>query len=255
MLIDQFRAHGEGVLDAIPECRVGVDERWWAHVLDDRRRNRPRVATICRAVQDDGHAAKTLLWIEVGQGRVHGAVRVDVGQQVRVTLWMQTAQWQRLSRRPAGVRAVGAGIGKRYERYWRQGVEIDPHDVDPVVVRAGRVGVDGDPLFIRFVADAVVGGHVIGLTVVVGGPLAGGRGAVWTDGRRNDLGGQAGVRLARRANAEIVRTVAVVEELIGEDELVIIAKAVEGADGVGIVGPPLVAGDMALDGPGRAAIE
>jgi len=52
-----------------------------------------------------------------------------------------------------------------------------------------------------------------------------------------------------------VRAILVVEELVGQDELIVVPIAVEGSDRVGVIGPALVAWDMPLDAPGRAAIE
>ena len=43
-------------------------------------------------------------------------------------------------------------------------------------------------------------------------------------------------------------------ELVGQDQRVIVAKGVEGPDGIRIVRPALVAGDVSLDWPGLAAI-
>ena len=57
--------------------------------------------------------------------------------------------------------------------------------------------------------------------------------------------------------ADLVLLVAalVVVELVGQDRLVVVAVGVEGADGVGVVGPTFVTGDVAHDRPRVAAVE
>src|SRR5712692_3560830 len=67
--------------------------------------------------------------------------------------------------------------------------------------------------------------------------------------------GTAGVRFLVRVGLEVMRAVSVVIELVGQDQLVIVAEPVEGAHRVGVVGPTFVAGYVALDRPGRATVE
>ncbi len=50
-------------------------------------------------------------------------------------------------------------------------------------------------------------------------------------------------------------SVGVVEELVAQVELVVVAEAVEGADRVGVVGPAFIAWNVSLGRPGLATIE
>ena len=78
---------------------------------------------------------------------------------------------------------------------------------------------------------------------------------MWTYRDGNDLGRHNRVRLLRGAHREIVRAILVVEELVGQDELVVVPIAVEGSNRVGVVGPAFIARDVSLDRPGLAAIK
>ena len=72
---------------------------------------------------------------------------------------------------------------------------------------------------------------------------------------RDHLRGLRGIGLLVGIDREVVCAVAVVEELVAEDQRVVVAVAVEGSDRVRVVGPALIARDVTLDGPVGAAIE
>ena len=153
--------------------------------------------------------------------------------------------------RPVGLRVrIGDERGRR-----EQPVEDNPHRVDPVVVRAGRIRVDRDPLLVRLAADAVVGGDEVRVAVDGRPPAGRVRGPVRPHRDGDHLGRLHGIRLLRLADGEVVAPVRVIEELVRKVELVIVAEAVERADRVGVVGPTLVPRHVTLHRPRRATIE
>ena len=92
-------------------------------------------------------------------------------QQVRVTVGMMGPHRQSDRLDPVGMGPVRLSVRVRDEGRRRNVVEVDPHDVDTVVMQARRVVVDRDPLLVRLVADAVVGGHEVGPAVVGRDPV------------------------------------------------------------------------------------
>src|SRR5712692_1974944 len=130
-----------------------------------------------------------------------------------------------------------------------------PHGVNRVVVGRGGVGIDRDPLFVWLVTDAVVRRDVVGPAVTSRDPARRLGRAMRVHRYGDNLSGYTRIGLLGAANAEVMRAVGVVVELIAEHELVVVAVAIERADRVGVVGPTLIAGNMALRGPGLAAIE
>ena len=134
-------------------------------------------------------------------------------------------------------------------------MEVDPHRVDPVVVRARRIRVDGDPLLVRLVADGVVARDDVRLPVRRRDPLIRSFRGVRTHRHRDRLGGLHAVRLLRLADRVIVAAVAPVEELVREVDLVVVAEAVERADGVRVVRPSFIPRHVPLHGPRLAAVE
>src|SRR5258708_19275545 len=78
---------------------------------------------------------------------------------------------------------------------------------------------------------------------------------MWPHRHPDDLSRLAWIRFLGSPDIEVMRAIAVVEELVGQNEFVVISEAVECANRIGIVGPALIARDMTLDRPGLAAIE
>src|SRR6202030_4513133 len=76
----------------------------------------------------------------------------------------------------------------------------------------------------------------------------------WARRERDRFGRDARVRFLVLIGLEVVTAGARVIELVGQDQRVIVAKGVESPDGIRIVRPALVAGDVSLDRPGLAAI-
>src|SRR5438132_1076376 len=74
-------------------------------------------------------------------------------------------------------------------------------------------------------------------------------------GDADDLGRLDRVRLLRLADGVVLASVRVVEELVRQVELVVVAETVERTDRVGVVRPAFEAGDVPLDAPRRAAVE
>ena len=176
-------------------------------------------------------------------------------EEIRHSLRAVRRDRERLRCGPRGVRAVSARIRVRHVRDRREGMEVDPHGVDPVEMRACRIRVDRYPLLVRLVADGVVARDDVRLAVGGRDPLCRRCRAVWSHRHGDDLGGLHGIGLLRLPDCEVVAAVALVEELVRQVELVVVAEAVEGADGVGVVGPAFVPRHMTLHGPRLAAVE
>src|SRR5581483_8627303 len=68
-------------------------------------------------------------------------------------------------------------------------------------------------------------------------------------------GGLHRVRLLRLADRVVLAAVALVEELVRQVDLVVVAEAVERPDRVGVVRPSFVAGYVSLHGPRLSAVE
>src|SRR5260221_6732088 len=117
------------------------------------------------------------------------------------------------------------------------------------------MGVDRDPLLIWLVTNAIIGSDVIRMTRVGCDPIGRSRRAmrVYRDG--DDLSRDGWVRLLGGADREVVRAIAVVEELVGQVQLIVVPKAIEGPHRVGIISPALVARDVPLNAPGLAAVK
>src|SRR6266516_2156243 len=71
----------------------------------------------------------------------------------------------------------------------------------------------------------------------------------------DDLGWNNRVRLLGGADRDIVRAILVVEELVGQNELVVVPIAIESSNRVGVVGPAFIPWDMPLDRPCLAAVK
>ena len=137
--------------------------------------------------------------------------------------------------------------------------EDRPHGVHAAVVRAGRIRVDGDPLLVGIARVRVLRGHqVVRVAAVRGYPARCRRlarqGRVWMHGDRDRLGRNSRVDLIRPVVVVVPAGLTVIE-LVGQDHGVEVAPRVERPDRVRVVGPSLVAGDVALHRPGRAAVE
>src|SRR5947207_8488889 len=149
---------------------------------------------------------------------------------------------------------TGKGLGDRNE--WMRGrwsSEQNPHRIDAAEEWAARVRVDRDPLFVWFASLAVVRRDDVGLAVVRGDPLIRGRCTLRAHGGRDQLGSDRWIRLAVLVDLEAVG-VALIEELVRQDERVKVAVRIESPDRVGVVRPSFISGYVALNGPGRPAV-
>ena len=247
-LADLHRTGGEGVEDAVTEGRVVVAaKRGTGDVADHGRDRRPGFAAVRRPVENDCVGRESAGDRLIGERCVDVAVGRHVRKQVGVAVRVVRSLWQTDRLGPVGVRPVRVGVGERDEGHRGDVVEVDPHDVDAVEVRAVGIGVDGDPLLVRLVADAVVGGHEVRRAVVRGDPVGGLGRAMRMHRHGDDFGRLTRVRLLLSAEAEVVAAVGVVIELVVQQELVIVAIPVESSHRVGVVRPPFVARNVALD--------
>src|SRR5712692_4482995 len=208
----------------------------------------PGLPAIGREVHRVRDAALALLPRKLVHGRPHHARGSDVWQQVGVVLLrVQDGKQQR--RGPVGVGAVRQRPGSRIEGLAANPVEVHPHGVDGVVERAPWVVVYGDPLLVRLLSEAGVGREQdVRLAVVRCDPLPGARRAVRPDRDADSLVADAAVGLL--AGVELLASVlGLVVELVREDQLIVVAEAVEGPDWVSVVGPALVTRYVALDRP------
>ncbi len=133
--------------------------------------------------------------------------------------------------------------------------EDDPHRVDAVVEGAGRICVDGDPLLVRLTTLAIVEGDVVRMAIVGRDPVRRSRRAMRAYCNRDDLGWVSRVRLPVRIDLEVMGSIGVVEELVGQDQLIVVPKAIESADRVGVIGPAFIAWNVPLDAPGLAVVK
>src|SRR5262249_51793605 len=88
---------------------------------------------------------------------------------------------------------------------------------------------------------------------------AGGRlqthGRVRVHGDGDDLRRLYRIRFLVLIDLEVMAAVAVVIELVWQNEFVVVAIAVEGADWIRVGGPSFVAGNVPLQRPGLATVE
>src|SRR5205814_9013990 len=118
------------------------------------------------------------------------------------------------------------------------------------------VGVDGDRLFIWLAPDTIIGGNVIRVTFLGRRDPVGRCGcALWMNRNGDDLSWDGRVRLLGRADREVVRAILVVEVLVGQDELIVVPKGIEGPNRVGVIGPAFIPWDMPLGRPGLATVK
>src|SRR6266851_7919654 len=208
----------------------------------------PGLPAIGREIHRVRDAALALLPRELVDAGPHHARGRDVWQQVGIVL-LRVQDGKQQGRGPVGVRAVRQGLGSRIEGLAAKAVEVHPHGINRVVERARRVVVYGDPLLVRLLAEARVGREQdVRLPVMGGDPLPGARGAVRPDRDADSLVADAGVGLL--AGVELLASVlGLVVELVREDQLIVVAEAVEGPDWVSVVGPAFITRYVALDRP------
>ena len=197
-----------------------------------------------------------MLAVVVDHGRVYHAVRVDVGKEIGVVVGRVLIR-QLYRRRPVAVGGVLERLRRLDVGFAAGTIEVDVHHVDAVVVsrsvEADRA-VNRDPFLVRFLAKAGVGREdVVGTPVMGRDPVSRQGCSMPTDGDRDRFIWNSGIRFV--ADLELMETRFVVEELVGKERLVVVAERVEGADGIGVVGEALVAGDVAHRWPGLAAVE
>ena len=124
---------------------------------------------------------------------------------------------------------------------------------------ARRVGIDREPLLVRFLAFLRVDRDVVRGIVVSSDPALRQRNTSdrmrRMNSNRDHLRGHARVGLLVWVGLVVVGAVGVVIELVGQVQLVIVAEAVEGAHRVGVIGPAFVSRDVTLHGPRRTAVE
>jgi len=86
-------------------------------------------------------------------------------------------------------------------------------------------------------------------------PVSRSRRTMWMYRDGDDLGRDNRIRLLGGANREVVRAILVIEELVGQDQLIVVPEAIESPNRVGVIGPAFIAWDMPPDRPFLAAIE
>src|SRR5260370_34368201 len=86
-----------------------------------------------------------------------------------------------------------------------------------------------------------------------GDPLLGVRRAMRPDRDTDCLVADAGIGFL--AGVELLASVRLVVELVREDQLIVVAEAVEGPDWVRVVGPALVTRYVTLDGPRFSSVQ
>src|SRR5713226_3310587 len=213
----------------------------------------PGLPAIGREIHRVRDAALALLPRELVDAGPHHARGRDVWQQVGIVL-LRVQDGKQQGRGPVGVRAVRQGLGSRIEGLAAKAVEVHPHGINRVVERARRVVVYGDPLLVRLLAEARIGReHDVRQPVMSRDPLPRASRTVRPDRDADSLVADAGVGLL--AGVELLASVlGLVIEFVREDQLIVVAEAVEGSDGVSVVGPALVTRYVPLHRPCFSAV-